>query len=317
LKESEVIDLAAHCSYECERAVALKLEASGREYWRLIHEQNSFVLCYLDKSIGNHDQFCYLSQFFENQNINASRVLIHRPELGVTIQEDLGNDDLLEILNDSNRTDLIHKSLDLLVRVQEIENLNIHKLLKSALLEQINLFSEVFCRDFLEINPDESIKDLSLGTIENIAKQPYLNCHFDFERRNLIASQDRTLSVIDFQDLCIGPIGIDLAGILLDHYEPFDKNFVKQSLEFYKNRSALSLDEDELYECFRWGGIQRNMRILGTLSRLYLEQNRSFRLNDLTMILDNLINIIPDGWSCKDYMIESIQPQLEKRLALI
>jgi hypothetical protein len=35
------------------------------------------------------------------------------------------------------------------------------------------------------------------------------------------------------------------------------------------------------------------------------------------MILDNLINIIPDGWSCKDYMIESIQPQLEKRLALI
>jgi aminoglycoside/choline kinase family phosphotransferase len=79
----------------------------------------------------------------------------------------------------------------------------------------------------------------------------------------------------------------------------------------------LSLDEDELYECFRWGGIQRNMRILGTLSRLYLEQNRSFRLNDLTMILDNLINIIPDGWSCKDYMIESIQPQLEKRLALI
>ena len=59
------------------------------------------------------------------------------------------------------------------------------------------------------------------------------------------------------------------------------------------------------------------MRILGTLSRLYLEQNRSFRLNDLTMILDNLINIIPGGWSCKDYMIESIQPQLEKRLALI
>ena len=101
---------------------------------------------------------------------------------------------------------------------------------------------------------------------------------FDFERRNLIVSEDKTISVIDFQDLCIGPIGIDLAGILLDHYLPFDKVFVKDSLEFYKNRSSLTLNNNELFECFRWGGIQRNMRILGTLSRLYLENDRALGL---------------------------------------
>ena len=39
--------------------------------------------------------------------------------------------------------------------------------------------------------------------------------------------------------------------------------------------------------------IQRNMRILGTLSNLYLQKDRSFRLKDLTTILDNLIFAIP------------------------
>ena len=35
------------------------------------------------------------------------------------------------------------------------------------------------------------------------------------------------------------------------------------------------------------------MRILGTLSNLYLEQDRSFRLKDLAGILDNLVLAIP------------------------
>ena len=78
---------------------------------------------------------------------------------------------------------------------------------------------------------------------------------------------------------------------------------------------AVDLNPDELFECFRWGGIQRNMRILGTLSRLYMNNNRSFRLNDLPMILDNLINILPNNWSCKNYMLDTIKPKLTEKLA--
>ena len=317
MKESEVIDLAAQCGYECERAIALKLEASGREYWRLSYKPNNLIFCYLEVSLGDHNQFCYLADCFKTHSINAPKVLMHNQKLGITIQEDLGDDDLLEILNESNKNELINKSLELLVQVQEIKSLKIKKLSEIDLTNQSNLFNEIFCNNFLDINPDQCVNDLSFAAIENLIKQPYFNCHFDFERRNLIVSEDKTISVIDFQDLCIGPIGIDLAGILLDHYLPFDKVFVKDSLEFYKNRSSLALNNNELFECFRWGGIQRNMRILGTLSRLYLENDRAFRLNDLPMILDNLISIIPNDWTCKSYMIDTIKPKLKQKLAMI
>ena len=43
MKESEIIELATQCGYECERAIALKLEASGREYWRLIYNSNNLT----------------------------------------------------------------------------------------------------------------------------------------------------------------------------------------------------------------------------------------------------------------------------------
>ena len=39
------------------------------------------------------------------------------------------------------------------------------------------------------------------------------------------------------------------------------------------------------------------MRILGTLSNLYIKDNRSFRLPDLELVLTNLIQIIPDDHS--------------------
>lgn len=317
MKESEIIELTAQCGFECERAIALKLEASGREYWRLVNKSESLILCFLDPLKGDHLQFTYLADIFKSNNINAPEILMHNPKLGVTIQEDLGDNDLLEILNDSNKYELVKQSLELLNKIQVIEGLNINILNQSDLESQINLFSEFFCGQFLKLEADDSIRKLSEKTIINLNKQPQLNCHFDYERRNLILSKDMKINIIDFQDLCIGPIGIDLAGILLDHYQPFDEVFVKESLVFYKEESNLDLGHDELFECFRWGGIQRNLRILGTLSRLYIDQNRSFRLNDLTMILQNLIDIIPAGWNCRDFLIDTVKPSLHERLKSI
>ena len=54
--------------------------------------------------------------------------------------------------------------------------------------------------------------------------QPWANCHFDYERRNLISDlTENKIYMIDYQDTKIGPIGIDIAGILLDHYYPLNK----------------------------------------------------------------------------------------------
>ena len=117
--------------------------------------------------------------------------------------------------------------------------------------------------------------------------------------RNILAEYDVGLKVIDYQDMCIGPVGIDLAGIFFDHYlcnelHSNKTRLIKQldNLKYLKSGEH-SFENKEIYEFSKWGCIQRNMRILGTLSNLYLEQDRSFRLKDLAGILDNLVLAIP------------------------
>ena len=146
-----------------------------------------------------------------------------------------------------------------------------------------------------------------------------MNCHFDFERRNIILDANKEIAIIDYQDLCIAPIGIDLAGLLIDHYVKYSDEMISNSLDKYSNYMNLDLSSEDIFEWVRWGAIQRNMRILGTLSKIYIEHNRSFRLKDLSMILDNLIDLIPDEnyESLKQFLSIDVRSQLSIKMAQI
>ena len=52
-----------------------------------------------------------------------------------------------------------------------------------------------------------------------------------------------------------------------------------------------NFSDAELVEMVLMAALQRNARILGVLSNLYLEQQRGFRLPDLEQILKNFIDI--------------------------
>ena len=77
-------------------------------------------------------------------------------------------------------------------------------------------------------------------------------------------------------------------------------------------------DQETIYEYAVWGGIQRNLRILGTLSNLYLQNGRTFRLPDLPLILNNLMMIIPDNHQeLKDFLRTEVFNLLNKKLEVI
>tara|TARA_B100001175_G_scaffold175404_1_gene148975 strand:+ start:5913 stop:6866 length:954 start_codon:yes stop_codon:yes gene_type:complete len=317
LKEEEVIKLSNLCNFKADYAAPLKNEASGREYWRVSNIKESFVLCYLDPDIGNHTEFINISENLKNNHINAVDILHHNYELGITLQEDLGDNDLLLILNDKNKEELLKKSIDLLIQIQGADVKELRKFSENDLINQMLLYKDVFLKDFLNVDVNSSIDDLISSTIESLKNHPWTNCHFDYERRNLILSKTQEVSVIDFQDMRIGPMGIDMAGILVDHYYPLDKELIKNLLTYYSNKINSKHSVNALFEFLRYGCIQRNMRILGTLSNLYLTQNRSFRIKDLPMILSNLANMIPDNHDSKDHIHNIVQPELQKKISQI
>ena len=313
MKEDEVINLSLKCNFNATKALPLKLEASGREYWRVFDNKDSLVLCYLNPSLGDHLDFLKISNLLNANNISTADVIYHNPDIGVILQKDLGDDDLLTIFNEENKQNLLKRSLDLLAKIQRLPQEEIPKLTHDELVDQMHLFKDVFCINFLEVEPDNSIDDLILLTAENIKQQPWVNCHFDFERRNLILYQDK-ITVIDHQDMKIGPLGIDLSGILIDHYYPVNFTDINMMLYYFSKQIKFKHNSKELLNFLRWGSIQRNMRILGTLANLYTEHKRSFRLKDLPMILSNLECMIPDNHKSKFFISEELKPLLNKTL---
>ena len=319
MKESEVIQLAKNCGFPSIKAEALKLEASGREYYRLyITPDATKVLCYLSPEKGNHNKFLHISNFFFIEKIKSPEIFYSNSDEGVTIQEDLGEKCLidLDMLSASNKQ-MLKDSIALLAKIQTANIPQIPKLELDDLNDQMNKLTDVFLKDFLGITFDNDFNELQDEVIEKLSEQPWMNCHFDFERRNLIAF-DNEIAVIDFQDLSSGPIGIDLAGLIIDHYIKYPDDMISNCLDHYSDLMEFQLDPKDIFEWIRWGAIQRNMRILGTLSSLYLDNKRTFRLKDLPMILSNLIDLIPEKYeSLKSYLSKEVQPQLLKKLSQI
>ena len=318
--EIEAIRLSSLCDFNADYASPLKNEASGREYWRVGNKKESFILCYLDPDIGDHSDFINISESLKSNDIKAVNIIHHNYELGVTLQEDLGNDDLLTILNDANKEELLKKSIDLLVQIQNADIKNIKEFKYSDLVNQMNLCKDVFLKDFLNIKIDSLIDYLISLTIDKLKIHPWTNCHFDFERRNLILNKHKTITAIDYQDMKKGPIGIDMAGLLIDHYYHSDQNNIKGLLKYYSNslnwKNDIIFTEEELFEFLRYGCLQRNMRILGTLANLYLLHGRSYRLKDLPMIFQNLVSMIPEE-DIKENIVHKVQPILLERISQI
>jgi aminoglycoside/choline kinase family phosphotransferase len=319
LKELEIIELSKSFGYSAIKAETLKLEASGREYYRIYLDDNkTLVICYLDPKTGNHSQFLHVATYFDNIGINASRVVFSNVDKGITIQEDLGDQSLIDIDLNTNQ-ELLIKSMKLLSEIQTAHIPQIKKLNETSLKQQMNSMQSIFLTKFLRIDNSKELDDLELKTIEMLNDQPWMNCHFDYERRNLILDSNNSLAVIDFQDLCIAPIGIDLAGILIDHYHSYSKDLIEASLKHYIEIMKINVSINDAFEWVRWGAIQRNMRILGTLSKLYTQDNRDFRLKDLPSILDNLIELIPQNefLNLKDSLVNVVKPSLLKELNTI
>ena len=106
MKEEEALRLVNSFNFSADKAYPLKNEASGRVYWRATNQSESIILCFLDPSLGNHNKFIDISEQLSANDISGVKVLHHDEKHGITIQNDLGDNDLLKVLDEN--LSLIH-----------------------------------------------------------------------------------------------------------------------------------------------------------------------------------------------------------------
>ena len=276
----------------------------------------------IDESI---ESFYTKAEIFKKANVNVPDIYFKNEALGLLIVKDFGDDVLQFYLNKQNSNKLIKLAIEQIHKIEVIE------LDKSIFLDfekitenNLNLFKRFFLEEFLNA-PElqilkEEIDEFYSLIISELKDYPQVISHYDFESRNLMSLSEEKIGVIDFQDALIGPLGIDLASLFKDLYIEWTDEEISNWLDFYVENSQIaksaSLKSKDVKRMIDFASLQRQTRILGKLSQVFLSLNRSERLKDFKTILNYLTNTSSEYNETKRYsdFFKNLIPILEQRL---
>jgi aminoglycoside/choline kinase family phosphotransferase len=149
---------------------------------------------------------------------------------------------------------------------------------KLMLEKESGYFMQAYCQDLL------GIKHFSPGLADEFkllagraARQPAVYfLHRDFQSRNIML-RNGEIRIIDFQGGRLGPLGYDLASLLIDPYARIPKELQHELLEHYlEHLCKYGLDEQAFLKGYPSLALQRNLQILGAFAFLSSQKEKPF-----------------------------------------
>ena len=264
----------------------LRQEASDRKYYRIKAENISYVLTDNFDKTDQSANFLYASKILKNSSVNVPEVLAFSEDLRFVLLQDLG-DESLDINDEYNDEKILEMALEQLSKIYFSDQDVLKSVTKESLLLQTNSFMD-FCREKKCSNDEiKSLENLRNELVHNLLNQQFIPSHNDFERRNLMMFEGK-LFVIDFQDLNMGPIGIDLASIMYEHSYEYPKVLIDDLLEKHLKNNGLKASSEELKNMIMHALAHRSMRIVGAFNKYFKEGKLLNRKSDLDKFLKRI-----------------------------
>ena len=264
----------------------LRQEASDRKYYRIKAENISYVLTDNFDKTDQSANFLYASKILKNSSVNVPEVLAFSEDLRFVLLQDLG-DESLDINDEYKDEKILEMALEQLSKIYFSDQDVLKSVTKESLLLQTNSFMD-FCREKKCSNDEiKSLENLRNELVHNLLNQQFIPSHNDFERRNLMMFEEN-LFVIDFQDLNMGPIGIDLASIMYEHSYEYPKALIDNLLEKHLKNNGLNASSAELKDMIMHALAHRSMRVVGTFNKYFKEGKLLNRKLDLDKFLKRI-----------------------------
>ena len=319
-----VISEASNLEFsEVKSIKSLREQASLRNYFRIETDINSKVGVISDPNSDTNNLFTLYSKFFLENNLRVPKVEAYDHKKGFLLIEDFGDKVIQLEINKENLDSFIKGALRQIIMIQACKPKNNFTVLSNEdLIEQMALFNYWFLDKLMGLDITLAEEDMIQRAYEFISQQCSTQkitlCHFDFEFRNLMLLDDGSIGILDFQDLCMGPYAIDIASIVKDIENPLNEDQFHYYAGFYfklinqmTGRSTLTFER--LIADIDFASFQRQLRILGTLSRLHLRDKKSFRLFDLIQTLKFLIQDskkYEELGELNDFLSSRVEPNL-------
>ena len=264
----------------------LRQEASDRKYYRIKADNVSYVLTDNFDKTDQSANFLYASKILKNSSVNVPEVFAFSEDLRFLLLQDLG-DKSLDTSNEYKDEKVLEMALEQLTKIYFSDQDVLRSATKESLLLQTNSFID-FCKENKLSNDElKALENLRNNLVQNLLNQQFIPTHNDFERRNLMMFEEN-LFVIDFQDLNMGPIGIDLASIMYEHSYEYPKVLIDDLLEKHLKNNGLKASSEELKNMIMHALAHRSMRIVGAFNKYFKEGKLLNRKSDLDKFLKRI-----------------------------
>lgn len=270
-------------------------DASFRRYFRLRNDDLNYIAVDSPPEKENNAAFTHVTHLLEAEGLPVPHIHYSSLDFGFFLLSDLGDDLLLDILDDNNADEHYNKALNALAIIQQIPASTLPIYDAKLLLQEMELFREWFLVKYLSLqltdNDKKILSDSFKSLAENALEQPQVFVHRDYHSRNLLKIEGNYPGVIDYQDAVNGPITYDLVSILRDCYIQWpNEKVVEFALMFYEKaihtETIKKVDEHTFMKWFDLMGIQRHLKAIGIFSRLNIRDHKPNYLKDIPRTLN-------------------------------
>ncbi len=261
-------------------------DASSRQYYRYFSDSGtSYVLAaYPEQFDPGSFTYKQIYDLLQEIEVPVPEIIDLDGELGIVLQQDLGNDSLQKILRaaaDNQKTILLRNAIDHVVKIQtegsrafQPECSGFHLAFDEPKLKwEFDFFRKHYLENYRRLPADgfPGLDEEFTIIARELAEYPRVLTHRDFHVRNMML-KNGILFVIDFQDARWGPPSYDLASLLKDSLE-LDPGAVAESINYYleamQRRGWSDLEpetfsEDRFLRQFDLMSVQRLLKALGT-----------------------------------------------------
>ena len=287
----------------------LRQEASSRSYYRITTNEQSYILAIQSKEAPEKNfaasgssaaKFLYAAKLLENNSVRVPEIYAFSEDLHFMLQEDLG-DVTLDTHKKLDNKIVLEQALDQLALIYSVDQDVLKAFSYDDLFKQTSNFLNIFKDRNITLSKDEIalINALRKKLVELIMNQPFLPTHNDFERRNFIYFKQQ-IYIIDFQDLNVGPMGMDLASLLYEHDFDYPEDLINQLLQKHCERNGLGFDAKQADILTKQVLTHRSMRCVALLN----DFNKQGKLLNRKDDIDKFIKRIHLGLSSLKFIDE-------------
>ena len=282
-------------------------DGSDRRFYRLLGSPTAVLLFHPNPpggEVNENDSYYRIGRHLRAKGVPVPEIYTYCREESWILLEDLGDISLEAVIKrqalESQMRHWYRQALEVLVsmQVQGKEGFEPSWSFDTPVLHrpflwerECGYFVQAFLNNYLQLptTMEDLAPDFERLLTGALPPGPNYFLHRDYQSRNLFITGGR-LRVIDFQGGRLGPLGYDLAALLIDPYVNLSPAWQQEFLDYYLDfiKTRVEIDPAAFREQYYHLALCRNLQILGAYGYLTRVKGKAYFASHIPTALEGL-----------------------------